>query len=195
MHSVTVENFRGHAVENFKTGCCISHEEMPAEKTREIFQNPHISFASKTSSVTKRNERERNRVRLVNEGFTCLRQKIPLAHGKKRLSKVETLRYATDYIKQLQCVIQEHDKRFSRSFIECQEKKTEQFLEHNQVWEDVNERFSDNVDETPGKRGMVKLMSTRAQERWKVLTDNGKIRGSARGQQHLMRRKVREAID
>ena len=74
-----------------------------------------VLFAKPVSTVTKRNERERNRVRLLNEGFSCLREKIPFAvYGKKRLSKVETLRHAVDYIKNLQWMIQEYDKQFRR---------------------------------------------------------------------------------
>lgn len=53
-----------------------------------------------SSAVSKRNERERNRVKLVNMGFQTLRQHIP--NGKGKLSKVQTLRSAVDYIRQLQ---------------------------------------------------------------------------------------------
>lgn len=117
-------------------------------EAREIC--PNIAFSTGPSAVTKRNERERNRVRLVNEGFTCLRQKIPFAHGKKRLSKVETLRYAVDYIKHLQRVIKEHD-----------------------------DQVSGDVIERRGRSTMLRLMSTRAQERWNLLTDNGRKFGTS----------------
>ncbi|XP_064488556.1 achaete-scute homolog 2-like [Ornithodoros turicata] len=52
-------------------------------------------------SVARRNERERNRVRLVNHGFNTLRQHVPCG-GNKKLSKVETLRSAVEYIQELQ---------------------------------------------------------------------------------------------
>lgn len=58
-----------------------------------------------TASVSKRNERERNRVKLVNMGFQTLRQHIP--NGKSKLSKVQTLRSAVDYIRQLQSFLNE----------------------------------------------------------------------------------------
>ncbi|NXK79022.1 ASCL1 protein, partial [Amazona guildingii] len=42
----------------------------------------------------RRNERERNRVRLVNLGFAALRQHVPHGAASKKMSKVETLRSA-----------------------------------------------------------------------------------------------------
>ncbi|KAK3776438.1 hypothetical protein RRG08_023790 [Elysia crispata] len=58
-------------------------------------------------AVAKRNERERNRVKLINMTFQKLRQHLPLmgvgSKGKSRkLSKVQTLRSAIDYIRELQ---------------------------------------------------------------------------------------------
>ncbi|XP_057389514.1 achaete-scute homolog 5 [Balaenoptera acutorostrata] len=52
--------------------------------------------------IQKRNERERQRVRCVNEGYARLRGHLPGALAEKRLSKVETLRAAIRYIKHLQ---------------------------------------------------------------------------------------------
>ncbi|XP_076860610.1 achaete-scute homolog 4-like [Brachyhypopomus gauderio] len=52
--------------------------------------------------IRKRNERERQRVRCVNEGYTRLREHLPQDFEDKRLSKVETLRAAISYIKHLQ---------------------------------------------------------------------------------------------
>ena len=52
--------------------------------------------------IRKRNERERMRVRNVNEGYARLRDHLPLEPNEKRLSKVETLRGAISYIKLLQ---------------------------------------------------------------------------------------------
>lgn len=53
-------------------------------------------------AVARRNERERNRVRQVNQGFQTLRQHVPNGAKSKKMSKVETLRSAVQYIKQLQ---------------------------------------------------------------------------------------------
>ncbi|XP_057583231.1 achaete-scute homolog 5 [Hippopotamus amphibius kiboko] len=52
--------------------------------------------------IQKRNERERQRVRCVNEGYARLRGHLPGGLAEKRLSKVETLRAAIRYIKHLQ---------------------------------------------------------------------------------------------
>ncbi|XP_052809388.1 achaete-scute homolog 4-like [Mya arenaria] len=53
----------------------------------------------------RRNERERDRVRNVNEGYLKLKEHLPLENKERRLSKVETLRLAIDYIKCLQQVL------------------------------------------------------------------------------------------
>lgn len=67
------------------------------------------------ASVARRNARERNRVKQVNNGFATLRSHIPLSvaaaltptpsasrGASKKLSKVETLRLAVEYIRSLQ---------------------------------------------------------------------------------------------
>lgn len=57
--------------------------------------------------AVRRNERERNRVKLVNMGFSTLRQHVPNGAKNKKMSKVETLRSAVDYIRQLQQLLGE----------------------------------------------------------------------------------------
>ncbi|XP_074605460.1 uncharacterized protein LOC141858573 [Brevipalpus obovatus] len=61
--------------------------------------------------VRRRNERERTRVRNVNEGFERLRQHLPSMRNQKekRLSKVETLREAINYIRYLQNQLSKED--------------------------------------------------------------------------------------
>uniref|UniRef100_A0A914X9I4 BHLH domain-containing protein n=1 Tax=Plectus sambesii TaxID=2011161 RepID=A0A914X9I4_9BILA len=54
------------------------------------------------SSVWKRNERERHRVRCVNDGYEKLRSHLPLGEKDKRISKVDTLRIAIRYIRHLE---------------------------------------------------------------------------------------------
>lgn len=68
-------------------------------------------------AVAKRNARERNRVKQVNNGFAALRERIPeevaeafeaQGNGRgsaKKLSKVETLRMAVEYIRSLEHVL------------------------------------------------------------------------------------------
>lgn len=73
-----------------------------------------------TASVVRRNARERNRVKQVNNGFANLRQHIPpkvinsLMNNNrgvnKKLSKVDTLRLAVEYIKNLQQLLEESEK-------------------------------------------------------------------------------------
>lgn len=55
--------------------------------------------------IRKRNERERQRVKCVNEGYAKLRHHLPAEYFEKRLSKVETLRAAIKYIRFLQSVL------------------------------------------------------------------------------------------
>lgn len=87
---------------------------------------PYGTVPHQPASVARRNARERNRVKQVNNGFATLRQHIPQtvaqalgsstagAHGgsragSKKLSKVETLRMAVEYIRSLQRLLEEHD--------------------------------------------------------------------------------------
>ena len=62
----------------------------------------------------KRNERERNRVEAVNRGFDKLRQHIPqAARVKKRISKVNIVIQALEYIHNLQSILAETEVRES----------------------------------------------------------------------------------
>ncbi|KAK1167141.1 hypothetical protein AOXY_G11805 [Acipenser oxyrinchus oxyrinchus] len=61
------------------------------------------------ATVARRNERERNRVKLVNNGFATLREHVPNGAANKKMSKVETLRSAVEYIRALQQLLDEHD--------------------------------------------------------------------------------------
>ncbi|XP_029811282.1 achaete-scute homolog 4 [Suricata suricatta] len=61
--------------------------------------------------LRRRNERERQRVRCVNEGYARLRDHLPRALADRRLSKVETLRAAIGYIKHLQELLERHARR------------------------------------------------------------------------------------
>ncbi|XP_024125717.1 achaete-scute homolog 5 [Oryzias melastigma] len=63
--------------------------------------------------IQKRNERERQRVKCVNQGYAKLRDHLPGQSADKRLSKVETLRAAIRYIKYLQGLVELEDGRRS----------------------------------------------------------------------------------
>ncbi|XP_051899142.1 achaete-scute homolog 1-like [Pristis pectinata] len=56
---------------------------------------------------SRRNERERNRVKLVNLGFTNLQRHVPQSGAGKRMSKVDTLRSAVDYIRRLEVLLRD----------------------------------------------------------------------------------------
>lgn len=61
--------------------------------------------------IRKRNERERERVRCVNDGYAKLRQHLPFENREKRISKVETLRAAIRYISHLRGLLHELDTK------------------------------------------------------------------------------------
>ncbi|KAJ7330167.1 hypothetical protein JRQ81_016341 [Phrynocephalus forsythii] len=65
-------------------------------------------YSFEPAFIRKRNERERQRVRCVNEGYARLRNHLPKELADKRLSKVDTLRAAITYIKQLQNLLDYH---------------------------------------------------------------------------------------
>lgn len=78
----------------------------------------HQTYPAQPASVARRNARERNRVKQVNNGFAQLRQHIPsavsaaLAGGRgasRKLSKVDTLRLAVEYIRSLKRLLEEND--------------------------------------------------------------------------------------
>lgn len=104
-----------------------SVENLTASNVMKIVNSDSISagkvMKSKGSTlplaVARRNARERNRVKQVNNGFAALRERIPdevaecfeSSHGNRRdatkkLSKVETLRMAVEYIRSLEKVLE-----------------------------------------------------------------------------------------
>lgn len=60
---------------------------------------------AKPASVSRRNARERNRVKQVNLGFETLREHVPNGKKNKKMSKVQTLRSAAQYIKDLHMIL------------------------------------------------------------------------------------------
>lgn len=87
-------------IDPFSTSCKIP---LP----NNLVTSPYFDTAS---FIRRRNERERARVRNVNDGFEKLRSHLPLTPGQreKRLSKVETLRLAISYIKSLEKILNQH---------------------------------------------------------------------------------------
>jgi achaete-scute complex protein len=74
------------------------------------FHHPTLGYAIAppvAPKVQRRNARERNRVKNVNCGFEVLRAHIPTAAKQKKMSKVDTLRHAVEYIQNLQVMLNE----------------------------------------------------------------------------------------
>ena len=99
-------------------------QQSQAQAKRKMYAQttPYTDGSNQPASVARRNARERNRVKQVNNGFATLRQHIPQSlalalggntagtqggsrAGSKKLSKVETLRMAVEYIRNLQCLL------------------------------------------------------------------------------------------
>lgn len=117
------------------------HQNFPAKnftKDDILLTNPARKKISKTDkemksnpqvlAVARRNARERNRVKQVNNGFANLRERIPnfiaasYESGRgnnKKLSKVETLRMAVEYIRSLEdlLALEDHEvESLARSY-------------------------------------------------------------------------------
>ncbi|XP_069713705.1 achaete-scute homolog 3 [Phaenicophaeus curvirostris] len=87
------------------------------------YQVPNPSYRRSEYSygpafIRKRNERERQRVKCVNEGYAKLRHHLPKEYLEKRLSKVETLRAAIKYITYLQSVLHSDSMVTERNVME-----------------------------------------------------------------------------
>ncbi len=92
------------------TSTADSGPELVRCKRRIHFNNLGYTLSQpQPQQVARRNERERNRVKLVNLGFASLRQQLPNGENNKKMSKVETLRSAVEYIRQLQTLLDEAD--------------------------------------------------------------------------------------
>ena len=77
---------------------------------RKMHFHPTLGYAippPQPAKVARRNARERNRVKQVNGGFDVLKSHIPSAAKHKKLSKVDTLRHAVEYIQSLQRMLTE----------------------------------------------------------------------------------------
>merc|ERR1712018_918926 len=104
------QNLRNTTLQN-----CVQPDSTADENTKSsskssgpggiLHKHHHSVKKMQTPSVSRRNARERNRVKQVNNGFSTLRTHIP--HLKNKTSKVDTLRAAVDYIRALKNLIGE----------------------------------------------------------------------------------------
>ncbi|XP_059061943.1 achaete-scute complex protein T3-like [Achroia grisella] len=103
---------------------------MDTEKKRYSYTNNPYTGAQ-AASIARRNARERNRVKQVNDGFNALRKRLPasviaaLSGGSRRgsgkkLSKVDTLRMVVEYIRHLESVLDESDAALGIRKVESQ---------------------------------------------------------------------------
>lgn len=127
-NSVNLQTHRSNVIVS-TGGLSSGSSELKAQscKRSKMYQTtPYGTVPHQPASVARRNARERNRVKQVNNGFATLRQHIPQSvaqalggntagthggsrAGSKKLSKVETLRMAVEYIRSLQRLLDDHD--------------------------------------------------------------------------------------
>ncbi|XP_077287220.1 achaete-scute complex protein T3-like [Arctopsyche grandis] len=100
----------------------MNHQQQPDLmrcRKKVTYKQPFSGYQS--ASIIRRNARERNRVKQVNDGFAALRKHLPPAvvaalssnaarGGSKKLSKVDTLKMVVEYIRYLQQVLDESDE-------------------------------------------------------------------------------------
>ncbi|KAG8190326.1 hypothetical protein JTE90_014432 [Oedothorax gibbosus] len=110
-HRQTIPDLSGTSQTNHKR--LTDHQNHPKRLTY------HQTGIVPNNPVSRRNARERKRVRLVNLGFSTLRERVPSKN--KKLSKVETLRAAIEYIRQLQGMLGLPD---SQLFEDCSSSET-----------------------------------------------------------------------
>ncbi|CAF1326710.1 unnamed protein product [Rotaria magnacalcarata] len=93
------------------------HEEVEEEDEEEERQYERNRGGRKQVKIgtTRRNARERNRVRHINACFEILRQHIPNEKHNKKLSKVDTLKSAMIYIENLRQLLQSNSSLSSIS--------------------------------------------------------------------------------
>lgn len=81
----------------------------------------------KPMAMSRRNARERRRVKMINNGYETLRHHVPAGVDNKKLSKVETLRAAVDYIKYLQDLLQSENSASKSTDLNVAENRRDSF--------------------------------------------------------------------
>ncbi|XP_011214789.3 achaete-scute complex protein T5 [Bactrocera dorsalis] len=182
-----------HPYQRPQTTLCGTTRNMYQSQPRAIAPAPHTPPAatkaldeqycangttldSNNPSVVRRNARERNRVKQVNNGFSHLRQHIPpaiiadLSNGRrgigpgahKKLSKVDTLRMAVEYIRRLQRVIDEVDGK--RATV-CASAPPQ-----TPIWSDMPSSAHNSPPPTPPKSNMhATMFADKIQQHYQTL--------------------------
>ena len=80
-------------------------------KVKKLAGKDRKKITSVDDYKAKRNIKERRRIKRIADGFTKLQNALPHCRGKKRLSKIDTLRNALSYIYHLSNILHEDDIR------------------------------------------------------------------------------------
>lgn len=134
-----------------------NQQELAFEQSSMVTSKKEMYASEQPMSVVRRNERERNRVRQVNDGYVTLREHIPqevvtaLSNGgrgaSKKLSKVDTLRLAVEYIRRLQETIVEYDSDASSSA--CGSPEPNMFYNYQSSSSDYSQYSQSSASPTP----------------------------------------------
>lgn len=128
-----------------------------AKKKYTSKSNPYTG--AQAASIARRNARERNRVKQVNDGFNELRKRLPAAvvaalsggsrrGSGKKLSKVDTLRMVVEYIRHMEDMLDESDAALG---IQRDETKVNEAFDVDEgVFGDRNSPYSDSVPSPAG---------------------------------------------
>ncbi len=120
-------------------------------KSKMVAYHPVHGYAIQPQQdlkTIKRNARERGRVQNVNRSFEVLRQHVPSANMYKKLSKVNIIQHALQYIHQLTCVLDNDQQQMpspaavSNDMITV---KQESSLEHYQIAQSSTENNYNQV--------------------------------------------------
>ena len=107
--SSNLHNFETRQLQQSFVDQWIANLHQPSYENYNVMSYPYLhqihECLGEPGFIRKRNERERMRVRNVNDGYARLRDHLPIEPTEKRLSKVETLRGAINYIKFLQSLL------------------------------------------------------------------------------------------
>nr|CAB3223485.1 Achaete-Scute a-like1 basic helix-loop-helix transcription factor protein [Phallusia mammillata] len=97
---------------------------MPVYNQDVIFTAPEECSSSHPTppvknvvSVARRNARERRRIKHVNSAFDDLRKRVPTGNDYRKISKVETLRSAIEYIKALEAIVERQETEVTSSHV------------------------------------------------------------------------------
>ncbi|XP_068460330.1 neurogenin-1 [Clinocottus analis] len=74
------------------------HQQQPQQKKRRRGRGPGTVHVVKKNRRVKANDRERNRMHNLNDALDALREVLPDFPDETKLTKIETLRFAHNYI-------------------------------------------------------------------------------------------------